>query len=224
MRRLIVIVEGDTEKEFVDNILSPYLYSKGLPQISCFKIKHTKGGLTKYRHLKVDLLKCVYENNVLVTTLIDFYALPKDFPKNDEATKIVNKGEKLAFLENAIKEDLEKEKRMEFPNLLPYIQLHEFEALVFSSIDAIKSLYDSEDLKIRSIEQIFTTYPNPEDINDSPKTAPSKRLVNEQLIKGYNKITDGIMIIEKAGIETVLMKCPRFNDWVSRLIAKVNEN
>lgn len=223
MKRLIIVVEGDTEKEFVDKVLSPYLYAKGLLSVNCFKIKHTKGGLTKYQHLKTDLINCVYESNVLVSTLIDFYALPKDFPKYLEAKTIVNRANRLAFLEKAIVEDLEAEKGKAFPNLLPYIQLHEFEALVFSSIDAIKSLYSNEDAKFKELEQIIAAYPNPEDINDSPQTAPSKRLKNTQLIRGYNKVNDGIMIIEEAGIDNVLSKCPRFKTWVETLIEKVKE-
>src|SRR5690554_6599794 len=223
MKRLIIVVEGDTEKEFIDKVLSPYLYAKGLQSVNCFKIKHTKGGLTKYQHLKIDLINCVYENNVMVTTLIDFYALPKDFPRYEEASKIVNRRERLAFLEKAIVENLEREKKKEFPNLLPYIQLHEFEALVFSSLDAIRALYSKEDANFSELEQIMSAYPNPEDINDSPQTAPSKRLKNDQLIRGYNKINDGIMIIEEAGIEAVLAKCPRFSNWVKTLIEKVKE-
>ncbi|MFA7401447.1 MAG: DUF4276 family protein [Bacteroidales bacterium] len=223
MKRLIIVVEGDTEKEFIDTVLSPYLYTKGLLSVSCFKIKHTKGGLTKYQHLKTDLINCVYESNVLVTTLIDFYALPKDFPKYEEAKTIVDRADRLAFLEKAIIEDLKTEKEKEFLNLLPYIQLHEFEALVFSSIDAIKSLYSNEDAKFNELERIISEYPNPEDINDSPQTAPSKRLKNDQLIIGYNKVNDGIMIIKEAGIDTVLLKCPRFKSWVETLIEKAKE-
>ena len=221
MKRLIIIVEGDTEKEFIDKVLSPYLYAKGLLSVDCFKIKHTKGGLTKYQHLKTDLINCVYESNALVTTLIDFYALPKDFPRYEEAKDIVNRADRLTFLEEVIVEDLEKEKGKAFPNLLPYIQLHEFEALVFSSLDAIRSLYSNEDAKFNELEHIIAVYPNPEDINDGPQTAPSKRLKNNQLIKGYSKVNDGIMIIEEAGIEVVLRKCPRFNKWVKTLIEKV---
>lgn len=223
MKRLIIVVEGDTEKEFVDKVLSPYLYAKGLLSVDCFKIKHTKGGLTKYQHLKTDLINCVYENNVLVSTLIDFYALPKDFPKYKEASAIFNRSNRLAFLEKAIVQDIEAEKNTSFQNLLPYIQLHEFEALVFSSIEAIKSLYSNDDAKFNELEQIIAAYPNPEDINDSPQTAPSKRLKNNQLIKGYNKVNDGIMIIEEAGIDTILSKCPRFKTWVETLIEKARE-
>ena len=223
MKRLIIVVEGDTEKEFVDKVLSPYLYTKGLLSVNCFKIKHSKGGLTKYQHLKTDLINCVHESNVLVTTLIDFYALPKDFPKYEEAKAIVNKANRLAFLEKAIVEEIETEKRRGFPNLLPYIQLHEFEALVFSSIDAIRSLYSREDAKFKELEKIMEAYPNPEDINDKPETAPSKRLKNDQLIRGYNKVNDGILIIEETGIDIVLAKCPRLNNWVETLIKKVKE-
>ncbi|GAB1404133.1 MAG: DUF4276 family protein [Lentimicrobiaceae bacterium] len=223
MKRLIMVVEGDTEKEFIDKVLSPYLYSKGLQSVHCFKIKHTKGGLTKYQHLKTDLINCIYESNVLVSTLIDFYALPKDFPKYEDAKTIANKADRLTFLEKAIVEDLETEKGKSFPYLLPYIQLHEFEALVFSSLEAVKSLYSNVDANFNELKQIMALYPNPEDINDSPQTAPSKRLKNNQLIRGYNKVNDGIMIIEEAGIETVLSKCPRFKTWVETLIEKVKE-
>lgn len=221
MKRLIIVVEGDTEKEFIDSVLSPYLYAKGLQSVSCFKIKHTKGGLTKYRHLKTDLLNCLSEKDVLVSTLIDFYALPKDFPQYEEATKIVDKVERLTFLENAIVEDIQAENDEYFPNLIPYIQLHEFEALVFSSLKSISLLFGDDEADFTEIQKIIDTHPNPEDINDNAKTAPSKRLL--KLIKGYHKVVDGIMIIEETGIETVLKKCPRFNNWVETIIEKVKE-
>ena len=80
MRRLTIIVEGDTEKSFIDNVLGPYLYEKGWECVDCFKIKHTKGGLTKYQHLKTDLINSVYETNLLVTTLIEFLWFAQRFP------------------------------------------------------------------------------------------------------------------------------------------------
>jgi hypothetical protein len=155
--------------------------------------------------------------------MIDFYALPDDFPKYKEAKNIVNKSERLFFLEKAIIDDLEKTQETTFTNLLPYIQLHEFEALVFSSIDAIKSLYTETEANFDEIEKIITNYPNPEDINDDPKTAPSKRLKNNQLIKGYDKVVDGNLIIEEAGIDIILEKCPRFRKWIETIIEKVKQ-
>lgn len=218
MKRLIIIVEGDTEKEFIDKVLAPYLLTKGVVNVGCFKIKHTRGGLTSYRHLKVDIVNCIYEKGIVVSTLIDYYALPKDFPKYDKAGVIVDKAERLSFLEKAIREDIEKEKAGHFPNLMPYIQLHEFEAFVFSSIKGITSLFTKEEIDFEGIKSVTNLFQNPEEINDTPETAPSKRL--KSLIKGYNKVNDGIMIIEETGIETIIDKCPRFRNWVTTLIEK----
>lgn len=54
MKRLIIIVEGDTEKAFVDDILSPYLCLSGIYNaIQCFKTKHSEGGLSKYSYIKM---------------------------------------------------------------------------------------------------------------------------------------------------------------------------
>ena len=176
--------------------------------------------LIKYQHLKNDLINTIYENNVLVTTMIDFYALPNDFPRYEEAKCIVNKSERLSFLEKAIVEDLETTQNRTFPDLMPYIQLHEFEALVFASSEAIKALYSETEAKFDELDKIISEYPNPEDINDDPSTAPSKRLKNNQLIKGYNKVIDGNLIILETGIDTILQKCPRFSKWVETIIER----
>ncbi len=218
MKRLLIIVEGDTEKEFVNNILAPYLFSKGIGNVQCFKIKHSKGGLSKYEHLKKDIINSLYEDNVIVTTLIDFYALPKDFPKYEEAIKFEDKLMCVDFLENAIKEDIENSQQKTFNNLIPYIQLHEFEALVFSSKKGIENLFTPKQANFNEFEKIFNAYTNPEEINNDPNNAPSKRL--KLLIKGYNKFVDGIMIIDEIGINTILSKCPRFNNWISLLTKK----
>lgn len=124
-------------------------------------------------------------------------------------------------MEAAIVDGIQSESDAYFPNLLPYIQLHEFEALVFSSLHSITSLFDDDEADFAEIERIVNAHSNPEDINDNPKTAPSKRLL--KLIKGYHKVVDGIMIIEETGIETVLKKCTRFNSWVETLIEKVKQ-
>ncbi len=215
MKRLIIIVEGDTEEEFVNSILRPYFYSKGFYQIDCFKIKHSKGGMSKYRHLKKDILNIIYENNVVVSTLIDFYALPTDFPKFEDSKQIQNKSNRITFLENAIKEEVEESQNANFPNLIPYIQQHEFEALIFSSIKGIEELFEKSEANFNEIENIIQAYPNPEDINDNPNTAPSKRLI--QNIKGYNKVIDGVSIIDEIGLPEILNKCPRFRNWIEIL-------
>lgn len=221
MKRLIIIVEGDTEKEFVKTILSPFLNNQGIYSIDCFKIKHSKGGLTTYSHLKKDILNCIHETNTIITTLIDFYALPKDFPNYLESSEIPDKNQRLNFLESSIIEEIQKSKSAKFPNLIPYIQLHEFEALIFSSPIGIDALFTKSQIDYVELEKIFDLHENPEEINNDPSTAPSKRLLRH--IKGYNKIVDGVLILDEIGLETVLKKCPRFNSWVQLIIAKVSE-
>src|SRR5690606_13558703 len=142
MKRLVIIVEGESEEEFVNRILRPYFNAHAIFHVESFKIKHSKGGLTNYKHLKKDILNTIYETGAIVTTLIDFYALPKDFPKYTAAQSITNKSERLALLEQAVKDDLEESQGETFSNLLPYIQLHEFEAFVFSSLKGINALFE----------------------------------------------------------------------------------
>lgn len=220
MKRLIIIVEGDSEEEFVNSILTPYLNSKEIYSIDCFKIKHSKGGLSKYGHLKKDILNTIYESNAVVTTLIDYYALPSDFPKFQESLDIVNKPYRIEFLEDSIKKEVESTQEKLFPNLFPYIQLHEFEALIFSSISGIRELFETSEANFKELESIINEYPNPEDINDNPNTAPSKRLIAN--INGYNKVLDGVSIIDEIGIDIIMNKCPRFNNWVNQIIQAVN--
>lgn len=214
MRRIVIIVEGDTEEAFVNTMLQPYFINRNIV-VSCFKIKHTKGGLTKYAHFKKDIIKIVYETNAVITSLIDFYALPNDFPKYAEATPIVNKTDRLQFLENAIKENIEQTQGKAFPHLFPYIQLHEFEALVFSSIVGIQALFEEDEADITQLKAVINGHDSPEDINDSPATAPSKRLLN--LISGYNKIVDGVLILDEIGLPEIIEKCPRFSWWLNEL-------
>jgi hypothetical protein len=221
MKRLIIIVEGDTEKEFVKTILTPYLNNHGIYSIDCFKIKHSKGGLTTYSHLKKDVLNCIHETNTIITTLIDFYALPQDFPNYLESTEIPDKNKRLNFLEKSIVEEIENSKSAKFPNLIPYIQLHEFEALIFSSPVGIDALFTKDQIDFQELNKIFDLHENPEEINNDPLTAPSKRLIKH--IRGYNKIVDGVLILDEIGLETVLKKCPRFSYWVQLIIAKVSE-
>ena len=171
--------------------------------------------MSKYRHLKKDILNIIYENNVVVSTLIDFYALPTDFPKFEDSKQIQNKSDRITFLENAIKKEVEESQNANFPNLIPYIQQHEFEALIFSSIKGIEELFEKSEANFKEIEKIIQAYPNPEDINDNPNTAPSKRLI--QNIKGYNKVIDGVSIIEEIGLPEILNKCSRFRNWIEIL-------
>lgn len=216
MKRLIIIVEGDSELEFIKKTLIPYLNTKGVYSISPFKIKHSKGGLNKFDHLQTDIINTLYETDAVITTFIDYYALPVSFPYYQEAQKILNIDERLRILEQSIKEAIELKQNHKVLNLIPYIQLHEFEALCFADFKGFEQNFTEAEANFEAIKQL-TSFVNPEEINDGPDTAPSKRL--KKLIKGYNKVVYGNIIIETNGIDSIINKCPRFKSWIDTIIS-----
>jgi len=218
-KRLIIIVEGGTEQEFVNKILMPYFHSKQIFDVSAFQTKHSKGGLSKYKYFKPDILNCIYQPNTIVTTLVDFYGLPTNFPHFEEAKDLQNNYEKVEFLEKAIKQDLENTQNQKFENFIPYIQLHEFEALIFSSKESIYNNFETHKINKPEIEKIFNEFQNPEEINNHPNTAPSKRLLKN--IQGYNKIVDGVLILENTGLPKILERCPRFASWLDIIVSNL---
>lgn len=211
MKRLIFIVEGDSEKEFIKMILKPFLVQKNINDISVFKIKKSGGGISKYSHLKNDILTVIHQKDVLVTTMVDLYGLPNDFPGIKESSNI---DEIEAFFENDItggKSNLKKK-------FIPYIQKYEFEALVFACYEGIDVFFEKNLYNSKKLNNLMNEFPKPEEINDQPTTSPSKRL--KSLIKGYDKVVHGNMIISEIGINVILKKCPHFNSWVSKIIHK----
>ena len=80
----------------------------------------------------------------------------------------------------------------------------------------------------RQLQSIVDAFPEPEQINDGPTTAPSRRL--EAVFGGtYRKTEHGPLIAEDIGLDVIRAKCRGFNEWVSRLeglaeIHDCNEN
>ncbi len=219
MKRLYIIVEGQTEEEFVNTILSPYFIKNNVYDIRPIKIqtsKGHKGGFVNYKHLKNDVNKLLKsQTDIIVTTLIDFFRLPESTPNYHVSMRLNNSIQKVESLERAIFEDVSSS------SFLPYIQLHEFEALLFSSIIGYNSFWNTKTKIISKIQDILSKYPNPEDINDNPITAPSKRL--SSIIQGYDKIVYGNLIAQEIGIEKIIEKCPRFRNWINALVTKLQE-
>nr|WP_315453828.1 DUF4276 family protein [uncultured Prevotella sp.] len=217
MKRLVIIAEGETEESFVNNILCPFFCSKGIyNSIQCFKTKHSHGGMSKYSYIKKDILNIIYEKDVVVSMMIDFYRLPSDFPGFNDLKVTQTHKEQANLLETRIKKDLEDSQNQLFDNFIPYIQLHEFEALVFASISGIDSLFERSEMDYNGLMNVIQQYPNPEDINNHPDTAPSVRL--KKLISGYNKVLHGIDIINTVGMAELLEKCPRFKTWIESMV------
>jgi hypothetical protein len=216
MKRLYIIVEGHTEEEFVKSILSPFFYDKGIYDVRPIKIqtsKGHKGGFVNYDHLKNDAMRLLKkQKEIIVTMFVDFFRIPGSIPNYQVALQERTSLDKVKKLEESISFDINDNR------FFPYIQLHEFEALLFSSIQGFNYYWKQPNILLK-INKIFEEFPNPEDINDNPNTAPSKRLIS--IIPEYDKIVYGNLIALEIGINTIIERCPRFKNWIETIIFKV---
>lgn len=213
MKRLIIVCEGPTEQEFCNCVLAPHLASKGI-EVSAPVVKKSNGGIAPWSSLRPQILNHLREAGAVVTMLIDYYGIRNHFgfPGWEESLQIVNKYERMHFLFEKIKQDLPDDVNYRF---IPYIQLHEFEGLLFSDINAFTDNFDSSEAEFTMIEEAINQFESPEEINNSPETAPSKRLIDA--IPGYNKIVYGCLLAEAIGLHQIRRKCPLFDEWLTAL-------
>ncbi len=213
MKRVIIIVEGQTEQEFVKEILAPYLQTKGINDVRPILIKTSKtgkGGFVNYEHLRNTILPFLssQKDDFIITTLVDYFRIPTNIPEYNDAKKETNKIKSVEILESSINDDINNRR------FFSYIQLHEFEALLFSNDKGFKNWCDTN-VSDKLIE-IIQAYPNPEEINSTPEGAPSKRIL--AIHSNYEKIIEGNLIAMEVGINDMLDKCPRFNNWITKII------
>ena len=220
MIRLHIIAEGQTEQKFVKHVLEPHLAEKDVyVDARCVLTSKDKraakvyrGGLLCYQKAKLDIqawLKQDSDGECRFTTMFDLYALPDDFPCYSEALKLKDiPYRRVELLEKALQDDIGDRR------FIPYIQLHEFEALILADPRKLDWEYLEHETSITAILNSVGRQ-NPELINDDPITAPSKRILNE--IPEYDKVTAGVAVTEKIGLTILREKCSHFNEWVTQL-------
>jgi hypothetical protein len=200
MIRVGILCEGATEVDFVKRCLYPHLLNRQ----ACLYPLDLRGNISIPR--MVDFIRHEYHQVDRLTTLVDFYGF-KDRQGRDRTT-----------LEQTILNEVNKRIKPFDPRFfLPYIQMHEFEGLLFSDIEQFQWVLDGWDATARTeLLNIRHSFNGPEDINDSPATAPSKRLA--RIFGGrYSKPLHGSIIAEEIGLERIRRQCPRFDGWVSHL-------
>jgi hypothetical protein len=213
MVRVHVLVEGQTEETFVGNILRPhlnqrriYLYPRQLG-----KPGH-RGGVGEYQRARRDILATLkQERGTVCTTMFDYYGMPASWPGRKTAAG------RPEVIEEAILADVAAALREGFDpaRFIPYVQMHEFEALLFSAPDVLAAGLESVDEP--SVLQIRDQFQSPEEIDDSSATAPSKRI--ESLDASYQKVSDGILIAQRIGLNAMRVQCPHFHEWMGKLEA-----
>ena len=212
MKRIYLLVEGQTEETFVRELLTPHYARMGVfltPIIVSTSPRH-RGGIVSYAKVRPQIERlCKQDVNALVTTLFDLYALPTDFPgRCTLAWELQYSGlDKALLVERELIADVDQ------PNFLPYIQVHEFEALLFTDLKALEVWADD----VRALAPLHAVRATtaPEDINDNPKTAPSKRILSA--MRSYQKPVHGPLIACDIGLDAMRAACPHFGAWLGQL-------
>lgn len=219
MIRVHIICEGQTEEMFVNELLQPVFMAQGIWLVPSLigKPGH-KGGNFKFDRLKSDIEnRLLQEKTAFCTTFFDFYGLPESFPGKKEASDNTDIAEKSSIIKNRMREALTALLGQDATRrFIPYVQMYEFEALLFSNPEAFAQGVDQPDIAPQ-LQSISDSFPTPEHINNSPQTAPSKRV--ESLIFGYEKPLMGSLAALEVGLSTMRAKCPLFDDWLQQLEA-----
>lgn len=212
MNRIRVLVEGDTEASFVNSILCPEFALKGIFLSPTLFRKRHKGSFG-YQNCQKNILNSLkQEASVYVTMFVDFYKLPMDWPGKEKANQCRTYKDKAVAIENALSADICAQPDLSFnpTRFIPYVQMHEFEALLFSDT----TVWAEHKISGR-LEDIKKSFSCPEEINDNKETSPSHRILG--VIKKYDKKFDGIVAAQKIGLAKMRSACPHFNEWITKL-------
>ena len=221
--RLNFIVEGQTEERFVNTVLRSHFANQSIVAVAhCVttrrdrRARHIKyrGGLTTYRHAYDDIRRWVREDgggNARFTTMFDLYGLPTDFPDYADAVRESDPYARVEILESALSEAIGDRR------FVPYIQLHEFEALLFSDLEKLGTQFPERLPEIQRLVETTTVRGSPELVNDGSTTAPSKRITAAIPEYASRKASAGPIVAAKIGLPVLQSRCRHFREWIERL-------
>lgn len=227
MARLLIHVEGETEETFVNEVLGPHLYGCGYTRVSARLLgnarqRDRRGGIRGWHAAREDILNHLKEDtDCLATTMVDYYALPQSGvrarPGRQQAGNLPFP-QKAPTVQDALLADVCAELGDGFDpaRFVPYVMMHEFEGLLFSDCPRFAEGIGHPDLAPQ-FQTIRDAFHSPEEINDSPFTAPSKRV--EALVPGYEKPLLGTLAVLQIGLDAIRTECPLFRQWLKRLEA-----
>mgnify|MGYP001157865614 CR=1 FL=1 len=217
MERIYIICEGQTEETFFKELLQQEMMLKGVELIPTLvgKPGH-KGGRIKIERIVADARNLLLgDRSAYCTTFVDFYGIDSEFPGKSEATTKQTIGEKAACIQNAMREHIRKVVGEDaIRRFIPYVQMYEFEGLLFSEPRKLAEGICRQELAME-LAEIRAGFSTPEDINDSPGTAPSQRLTG--LMPEYEKITYGSFAALEIGLKKIRTECKLFAEWLATL-------
>ncbi len=215
-KRLLVYVEGESEEFFVNRVLRNYLLVHRVHierPILAAKPGGLRGGFVSWPAVEADLRTIFAQDsdpNLRFTTFLDVYALPTDVPGYTPATAQSRTAAEVDAIESAWATHFGE------PRFAPYLQRHEFEALVLAYPPALRAIFPDQALALTTLEMSITTFASAEEINGGSTTHPSTRLEQAIPIYGPLKASNGLFVIQEAGLDHIRLRCPRFDAWLKR--------
>lgn len=223
MSRLLVHVEGHTEEQFVNELLAPHLYGFGYHLVSArmfgnARQRHRRGGVKPWSSVKRDVVRHLREDNGSISTImVDYYGMPATgdgaWPGRDASCGLAHE-HKATSIEALLLQEVAHEMGGDGRRFVPFVLMHEFEALLFSDCQAFARGVGRLDLA-QAIQAVRDQYDSPERINDSPQTAPSKRA--QSIISNYQKPLFGVLAALEVGLAQMRAECAQFGTWLDRL-------
>lgn len=205
MIRLAIVVEGQTEEAFVKDLLADPLLERNVAPCPILIGRAQSGGRggggVDVARLVSDMVG-LHSSYDAVTSLVDFYGF------RDKGSRTVE----------ALEKHLAREIGKRIPHtrwMFPYVQKHEFEGLLFSDARAFRAILQATARDAKALVALRRRFTTPEDINDDPNGAPSKRIAN--MLSGYRKRLHGPLVARKTGLDAIRAECPRFDAWLTRL-------
>jgi hypothetical protein len=220
MSRVLILVEGPTEQAIVDEVFKPVLAVNGVYLYPRVVGKPGHKGGNKFVTVKRELRNLLgQEPNSTVTMLFDYYGLTDDWPgKTDAKGKDPVEAPKIVEQAIAVVMQADLDNSYNPTRFIPYIQMHEIEALLFAGPKEMAQVFGNPGLAAR-FEKIVRDCGGCENINDKPDTAPSKRIrkLYPNYRKGSGVNAHAYRIAQHIGVERIRQQCPHFDEWMTKL-------
>ena len=225
MTRLLVHVEGQTEESFVNEVLAPHLCTHDFSSVRArlmgnARQRDRRGGIRGWHTVRRDIVRHLHEDrNSIATTMVDYYGLPQHgpgaWPGRAQASESAFP-EKAKLVEESLLQDMQEAMGVDFDvhRFVPHLMMHEFEALLFSDCEGFGIAIGRSELA-EQFQAIRDSFSNPEEIDESPNQAPSKRI--ETIVAGYQKPLLGTLAVLKIGLPRIREECPHFSSWLQHL-------
>lgn len=224
MADVYVVVEGYGEHGFLRECVAPYLGSRGVfvhPAL-VGKPGH-KGGVRPWPAVRKDITNFLKMNRkgrpVHVSTMFDYFRLPMDWPGRAEAAgKPMT--ERASHVEQRLAADVASHVGDDLNTdlFIPYIQMHELESLVLAEPQSLAAEFLGQEEAVQALVASIRGMA-PEEINDGPTTAPSKRICSQLPEYDRRKAQAAVNVLYLTGLPVLRQRCPHFHQWLVRLEA-----